>query len=469
LPSLIVSCAAVVLALPSLASAAESATAGPEAAPASPAPAPSPAKPPEEPKAAEPFAYADWTWLNGSSRQTEFPLDGKAFSGEFSADVNYTYDFANPSDHSIVGSTSSGRSSEIQVMHLGAGGDLHWNGMRGRIMTQFGLYSTMTPRNDASPSRGQWDLSDAYRYVTEAYGGYHWDVLNGINVDAGVFLSYVGLESYYNFENWVYQASYVSSNTPWFFNGIRIQIFTSDKLKIEPWIINGWQSYGMFNEMPGLGLQVLWRPVRWMSIISNSYVGKDTLGNSGRFRLHSDDSITIKYFESPDKPLHRAAFSLTVDAGCETGGGVSCAGGHADAPDQYFVGVMAYNRFWLMQDHFGITIGGGAMSNPGRYLVLMPPINGATAASGTPYFDTSPGTKFWAWDGTLTLDWMPTQLVTFRWEYCHRWASVPYFSGSGGVTPLGGNQGAPGSVVANFTPDLQQAENRMQFVLMTRL
>ena len=90
-------------------------------------------------------------------------------------------------------------------------------------MTQFGLYSQTTPRNDASPARGQWQLANAYRYVSEAYGGYHFDVQHGINVDAGIFMSYVGLFTYYQFDNWAYQPSYVSSNTPWFFNGVRVQ------------------------------------------------------------------------------------------------------------------------------------------------------------------------------------------------------------------------------------------------------
>jgi hypothetical protein len=79
--------------------------------------------------------------------------------------------------------------------------------------------------------------------VSEANAGYHWDVNHGLNVDAGIFVSYIGLFSYYNFDNWTYQPSYVSSNTPWFFNGVRIQWFPTNKLKIEPWIINGWQSY----------------------------------------------------------------------------------------------------------------------------------------------------------------------------------------------------------------------------------
>jgi hypothetical protein len=73
-------------------------------------------------------------------------------------------------------------------------------------------------------------------------------------------VSYIGLFSYYNFDNWAYQPSFVSSNTPWFFNGARVQWFPTDKLKIEPWFINGWQSYGRPNGKPGLGGQILYRP-----------------------------------------------------------------------------------------------------------------------------------------------------------------------------------------------------------------
>jgi hypothetical protein len=65
---------------------------------------------------------------------------------------------------------------------------------------------------------------DQYRYVSEAWGGYHFNVSHGLNIDAGIFVSYVGLFSYYNFDNRTYQPSYVS-NTPWYFNGVRVQWF----------------------------------------------------------------------------------------------------------------------------------------------------------------------------------------------------------------------------------------------------
>jgi hypothetical protein len=441
--------------------AAAHAAAGPQSDPPPAAPAPPAARP-------EPFTFADFTWLTGNPRTKESPLDTKLFTAEARVDVNYTYSFNRPQDDTVVGSSEIFRSGEFQVTQLGVGGDFHYDNVRARVMTQFGLYSQTTPRNDASPARGQWNLDSAYRYVSEAYGGYHWNRLNGINLDAGIFMSYVGLFSYYQFDNWAYQPSYVSSNTPWFFNGLRLQVFPSDKLKIEPWLVNGWQSYGRFNNLPGIGMQILWRPTDSLSIVTNNYVGKDTLGNDARKRIHSDSSIQVKYRDTPDDAISKAAFTVTFDAGCEWGGGVSCGGGTAASPSQFFLGFMAYHRAWFDHDRYAVTLGGGAITNPGRYLVLLPPINGATAASWTPYFTQNPGDAYTAWDASATVDYMPSQFITFRGEFNHRAAGIPYFAGAGSVTPPGGNSGAAGSLVANWAPDLQKAENRFTLALLVK-
>jgi hypothetical protein len=441
---------------------------GPESQPAGP-PQPSQPAPPQSPAKPDPFAFADFTWLSGNPRTREAPLDTKAFTGEFRADTNFTYSFNKPIDDTISGSSEIFRSGEFQLTQLGIGGDFHYDNVRGRLMTQFGMYAQTTPRNDASPGRGQWQLDTAYRYISEAYGGYHWDTLYGVNLDAGIFMSYIGLWSYYQFDNWTYQPSYVSSNTPWFFNGLRIQIFPSDKLKIEPWLINGWQSYGKFNHAPGVGGQVLWRPNGSVSVVLNNYWGTDTLGLPDRKRIHTDDSIQVKYYEDKDALISKAAFTFTIDAGCEFGGGVSCGGSTPDAPSQTFLGFMVYNRLWFNKDLFALTVGGGAINNPGRYLVLVPPINGATAYTGTPYFTANPGDPFKAWDTQVTFDYLPSQFVTLRSEFVYRGSSVPYFAGQGGMTPPGGNTGTPATPVPGWTPDLQKSENRVTFALLVKL
>jgi hypothetical protein len=90
--------------------------------------------------------------------------------------------------------------------------------------------------------------------------------------------STTGRRGPYNFDNWTYQPSFVSSNTPWFFNGLRVQWWPTQHLKIEPWLINGWQSYAKFNSKPGFGGQVLWIPNDSLKLVFNGYsIGQDNL------------------------------------------------------------------------------------------------------------------------------------------------------------------------------------------------
>jgi Putative beta-barrel porin-2, OmpL-like. bbp2 len=420
---------------------------------------------PQKPAKIDPFSDWDWSWLNGNPRNKTPAFDSKFFTPDIRADVTYNYDFNKPVDDSMGGSSELFRSNEIQLEQLGIGGDFHWDNVRARFMTQFGMYSTATARNDPSYSKGQWNVNDADRYLAEAYGGYHIDVLNGINIDAGIFMSYIGLFSYYNYDNWAYQPSYVSSNTPWFFEGLRVQIFPTPHLKIEPWLINGWQAYASANSRKGLGGQIKYTPFPWMNIVSNNYgLGHDDLYIPNRGRIHTDDSVEIKYYDHPERTLDKMAFTFTGDMGCEFGPsgitssgvylqGVGCHGDTKDAksiggdhfaaginPKQSFIGYMLYNRTWFKKDKYAFTVGGGQINNPGRYLVLDPPINGETASSAAisaPYFTGNPSDPFKAWDSSLTFDYMPRQWITFRWEYDYRHASVPYWTGAGGVTPPG--------------------------------
>ena len=417
----------------------------------------------------------DWTWLNSNGHQSDSPMATKYFTPEFRADANYTLDYNHPHDDTLGGSTETFRSDEWQLEQISLGGDIRINNVRGRILTMDGLFATTTVRNDASPSRGQWDLAGAYKYVSEAWGGYHWNTAHGLNVDAGIFVSYIGLFSYYNFDNWTYQPSFVSSNTPWFFNGLRIQYFPTAKLKIEPWIINGWQTYARPNGKPGLGGQILWRPTPYLDLVFNNYgLGEDDIGYPGRSRVHTDDSIQVKYYDKPKAFFDKAAFTVTGDAGCEYGGGpatgpyspsgaspetgssstyaggVNCHNSQNGRPKQMFIGTMAYTRFWFNKDRYAVTLGGGLMNNPGRYLTLLPPINGATAITGTPYFTENGGDRAQMHDGTITFDYMPSQFITFRLESGYRYSDVPYWTGRGGITPpafAGGpptNNGQPG-------------------------
>jgi hypothetical protein len=427
----------------------------------------------------EPFANIDGTWQNGSDRRDSSVFKNmKYFTPGIMLDLSYTYSFNNPIDNTVVGSTALARDNEVQLSAMHIGGDFNYLNARARFMTQFGMRSIVVPRNDYSPYRGQYQLANVYRYLSEAYAGYHFNVLYGINIDAGLFMSYIGLNSYYQPENWEYQASFTSDNTPWFFNGIRIQIFPAQHLKIETWIINGWQSYGKFNSMPGVGANITFNPTSSFKILTNDYYGSDAAGLPGRKRFHSDNSLLVRYYNDPlSSGISRMAFSLTGDIGFEKGDGVNGFknGNAAQGPAQYFASAMFYNRLWFAKNKVAWTIGGGLMTNPGRYLVLyptgqaspLPDPNNPTQTEGAFPFTANPGDKFSAWDCSTNIDIMPNQSITFRIELVHRHSNVPYFAGKGGVTSQTGY--ITSALDPSWRPDLVKTENRIIFALLFRL
>lgn len=412
----------------------------------------------------EPFAWGDFTWMQGNNRQKKSLLDSKYFTGGITIDNNYNYNFVNPIDHTNSGSTATFRSNEFNVNYIEVGGEFHESksGARAKLMLQFGSRATGVPRNDNTPLRGQFDLYNALRYVTEGYAGIHFNKMHGINLDFGIFKSYVGLLSYNNFENWNYQPSYTSDNTPWFFTGARLQMFPTDKLKVELWLINGWQTYAMFNEAPGFGYQINYRPKEHLSISSSSYVGWDTPNEKDRFRFHTDNSVLVRYINKPkNKFISKAAFSLTGDLGFESGGGVSGFNTkNPNAPAQYFLSTMFYNRFWFGQSQkLAFTVGGGYVNNPGRYLALLPAGNGVVTQN--------PGDEMIGWDYSAGFQLMPNDYITFGCEFVHRYMNFPYFSGRGGVTsPNGWN--APIGNPTGYTADLVKDENRIIFSTILR-
>ena len=426
-----------------------------------------------------PFENIDVSWQNGSDRRDSVVWKGKYFVPSILLDVNYNYSFNNPIDNTAVGSTAIARTNEVQLAALHLGGDFTYQNTHARIMTQFGTRSTVVPRNDLSPYRGQYNLADVYRYLSEAYAGIHINKWYGVNIDAGLFMSYVGLNSYYQPENWEYQASFTSDNTPWFFNGIRIQMFLSKHIKLEPWIINGWQSYGKFNSMPGFGFNFTYMPNSNFKVLTNDYFGTDAGGIPERKRFHSDNSLLARYYKSKGdtKGISQAALSYTFDIGFEKGGGVNGFNNNnpAKGPAQYFISSMIYNRIWFNNNRYAWTIGGGWMTNPGRYLVLLPTgqasslpnPNNPTQSAGAYPFTANPGDPFTGWDMSTNFDYMPNQSTTLRFEIVNRNSSVSYFAGHGGVTSPDGYSTTP--LTPTWRPDLVKSETRIILALLFRM
>ncbi len=189
----------------------------------------------------------------------------------------------------------------------------------------------------------------------------------------------------------------------------------------------------------------------WMAcayVFNNYGMGTDTLGVPDRSRLHADYSVEVKYYDKPENVLDKMAFSLTGDAGCEYGGGVSCYHNSPGGPKQSFLGFMVYDRIVVSQRQVRSDAGrrGDEQSRP---------LSGAIAADqwsgrdfGLAIFPGSSRTAIQSVGcvcdistGCQSNTSLSAGNTTIGRPTCR------ISPGPGGLTPSGGNTGTPGVTV----------------------
>lgn len=410
-----------------------------------------------------PFDGYDLTWINGQNRQTDFPLtlkdkDGETIlTGVTYVDAYYNYDFRNPKDNTHTVSSAIGRSNEFTINMASIGLETNYKNMIGRLWLQFGQMGSIVQDLDGTLNHGKNTSGSNLKYIREAAAGYHFNVMHGLNVEAGIFMSYIGLESYVLGENWNYQRSLPCDFTPFYFQGARIQAYPSKKYKVELWVLNGWQTYNSWNKGLGLGVSNYYRPNENLQLVANFYLnGKDTRNNPDIRRFHHDHSVVARYFHNKESNgLSQAAFSINNHYGFQNGGGLK-------AKDNYMIGTSVANRLWFHHNKIALTLRGDAISNPGAYLAFSP-----SPVPNNDFNDAlAKGEKLKMFQGTATIDLMPNQFVTFRLEYGFRKSNIPYFAGPQGTTSPDGWVDTP---VDSWRPDLRKSDSRLTLAVMFRL
>jgi hypothetical protein len=438
-----------------------------------------------------PFDGMDLSWVNGQNRQQNFPLqlkdkDGETvLTGTTFLDGNFNYNFARPLDHTQTISAVTGRANEFSLALASIGIESNYKNIIGRLWLQTGAMLNVVQETDGSVLRGRNTgtttgangvnagsgiTGNNLKYIREAAAGYHFNVAYGLNLELGIFMSYIGLESYVTQENWSYQRSLVCDFTPFYFQGARAQFYPSKKFKTELWLMNGWQTYQMYNNRPAIGNSNYYRPSENLQLVANFYYGNDSRPGTdslsvGRAaypsvqRFHHDNSIVARYYHKPKNALRgitQAAFSLNTHYGFQSG--TDAAGNAVKAADNYMVGTSFANRLWFAKNKLALTTRVGFVKNPSRYLSFNPSVIGFT--------DTD-ASRLTAKEVTATFDVMPVDYMTFRVEYLHRSANVPYFAGPGGTTSPSGYADQP--LPAGWQPDLRDYENRLIFAVNFRL
>ncbi|SJZ45568.1 outer membrane beta-barrel protein [Sediminibacterium ginsengisoli] len=411
-----------------------------------------------------PFSGMDLSWINGQNRQQNYPLvltDKKTgetiLTGVAYLDAYYNYNFNNPKDKTHTNSSAIGRHNEFTLNMASLGVETNYKNVIGRLWLQFGQMGSIVQDGDGSVLHGRNTSVSNLKYIREAAAGYHFNKWYGVNVEMGIFMSYIGLESYVLNENWNYQRSLVCDFTPFYFTGARLQVYPSKKFKTELWLLNGWQTYNSWNQGIGVGSSNYYRPSENVQLVANFYYGKDTR-NSNRIRFHHDNSIVARYYRNAKNTgISQAAFSLNTHYGFQSGDGVT-------AKQQYMAGTSLANRIWFNKNKLALTLRGDVLTNPGTYLAFTP--SPVVPNDYTDAINADPKQKLNLGQFTTTFDVMPNDHVTFRLEYGYRAANVPYFAGPGGTTSPDGWADTP---VGNWRPDLRKDESRVTVAVSFRL
>lgn len=430
-----------------------------------------------------PFDGMDLTWVNGQNRQKEFPLtfkknDEVVITGIAYLDTYYNYNFANPIDNTQTISSTIGRHNEITLNLASIGMESNYKNIIGRVWLQYGQMGSIVQDLDGSVYRGRNNNINNLKYFREGAAGYHFNKWYGINVEMGIFMSYIGLESYTTQENWNYQRSMVCELTPFYFSGVRLQMYPTKKLKNEIWLINGWQTYNSYSKSLGVGSSTYWRPNENIQFVLNFYLGRDTqqpdtLGNqSDRIRFHHDNSIVGRYFKNANsKGVSQGALSFNSHYGFQSNNAKNDV---VKASENFMTGASIANRLWFNKNKLALTLRGDYMTNQSV-------VNGVNTQPYLAFTPAAPGNKLNNYDVaianneklklyqyTATFDVMPNDFITFRLEYSYRKSSIPYFTGYGGTTSASGWTNGPTTTLP-WAADLKKTENRITLAVNFRL
>ena len=411
------------------------------------------AAPPAGPKpldVTEPtFGEFDFSWMNGSNPQPASLLANGPLTWSLYIDTYFGWQFHRPIDHTIFPTTTGPRHDEISLNLAHLGVDITGlDGPIGRLYLQYGSMIETIAGQDTTTTRGFYLTNRLLQNVQQAAVGWHFHELHGINVEAGIFPTYVGLESYLQEENWAYGHALMSDFTPYYFFGVRGQLFLTRRTKLELWIVNGWQTFGQWHEGRAGGALWNWRPREWLSIVSSLYAGREAQGDRESLRVYSDHNVQVRYFKQPNGVPRSGAVSLVADLGDEHRG---------NAPSGAMGGIsLAHHVEWTERWKMAVRI--DFYDDRTQAISAKLPI-------GSPYMLPEHGPLV-AGGGSITVDYWPSPWMVTRLEYAHREANQPYFSGRGGITGPGG---VPPSDPSTFTPDLVRSDDRVTLNVTLRL
>jgi hypothetical protein len=203
-------------------------------------------------------------------------------------DAYYAYDFDRPPLHDRPFTTQPARHNEFNVNLAYLDAKASAERVRGRLAIQAG---TSVQENYANePTIGLVSGPSLSRLLQEATAGYR--MTDRLWIDAGIFLSHIGLESWISKDNWTYTRSLTADYSPYYEAGVKATYQWSDEFSSQFLVLNGWQTISAEGGNKPVGVQLAYKPSEKVSFQYSNFLG-NVEGTRQRFFNDFFGKITL--------------------------------------------------------------------------------------------------------------------------------------------------------------------------------
>lgn len=230
-------------------------------------------------------------------------------------DSYYAFDLNRPPDRDRAFTTQAIRHNEFNVNLAYIESMIASARLRGRVAAQFG--TSVQSNYAGEPTIGVVSGPDVSRFIQEAVVGYK--VVPSLWLDAGIFMSSFGSESWISRDNWTYTRSLVAEYSPYYESGIKATWTRSRELSAQLHLINGWQNISESNSAKAVGVRVDFSPSSRLTIAYDAFVGNEAADSLPDARRVWHDAIVTLM------PAKSVGIRATLDYGLQRGAGRSSA------------------------------------------------------------------------------------------------------------------------------------------------
>ena len=224
--------------------------------------------------------------------------------------VYYGYDFNNPANLTRPGFIySENLHNQISVNIALLGARYTSERLRGTFAIQTGTY----------PDANYTAEPGVVKNIYEAWGGVR--VAKYLWLDAGIFLSHIGLEGPISRDDLTLTRSIMADNSPYYEAGAKLTYDRGQKWLFSALVLNGWQVIRDRNQNKAVGTQIQFRPSSKWLLNSSTFVGEgynqpDSVGRQLRY-FHD---LYVTYDPSPEWKV-AAAFDAGIQGRARNAGG----------------------------------------------------------------------------------------------------------------------------------------------------